>query len=497
MPEVVNGLSTVLAVLLLLVVGAAAVALVGRVTAHRGYGFFEFFPAGVLISLGLLVFVSARTFDVDVTMEPGAMLDSGNALLRSVSPVISLAVLFVSAERIVSFAFRGGRARGAPWPLFAGFVLFWLTTVASPALLGAHGEFRHEDAYTLVIGCAALLLGSVESSATVTRARDCLIAFLALGLLLVPLRPMLVLDRNYAGGLLPGLPRLAGLAPHPVGLGMLAQLAVLCLLAYPVRRRWLGLACWAVALVSMFFAQSKTTWLAFPVCAVCMLVARGTGREQTARSTGVRMLATAAAPFVGAGAIVAFGAAYMSGVLADVLAVVSPGEPGRDVTSLSGRDKIWAVALEDWSRWPVFGYGSQLFDEGYRVSVGMPFATHGHNQFVDTLARSGLVGAAGLVLYVAVLAFYSARYARASRGLSVALFAGLVLSAVSEVPLSLAGGYGPEALGQFLLLAVLGGNAMQRAESSPAGRDWSAPRRYAQRRPREAVHTADRWSMPL
>ena len=62
---------------------------------------------------------------------------------------------------------------------------------------------------------------------------------------------------------------------------------------------------------------------------------------------------------------------------------------------------------------------------------------------MDTLARSGSVGAAALVLYAAVLLVLSVRYARATGGFSLALFLALALRSISEVPLLLFG-YGTE-----------------------------------------------------
>ena len=67
---------------------------------------------------------------------------------------------------------------------------------------------------------------------------------------------------------------------------------------------------------------------------------------------------------------------------------------GAQLVTLTGRDQIWAVALRRVARDPVFGYGPALWDDAFRASIGMPNATHGHNEFIDTLARSGTVGAA-------------------------------------------------------------------------------------------------------
>jgi O-antigen ligase len=114
----------------------------------------------------------------------------------------------------------------------------------------------------------------------------------------------------------------------------------------------------------------------------------------------------------------------------------------------------------------VFGYGPQLWGESFREAIGMRNATHGHNQFMDTLSRAGTVGASALGVYAAVLLVLALRWARATRGLSLALFMALALRAMSEVPLLLLG-YGPELITHMLLLMTLAA-APALARTTPA-----------------------------
>jgi O-antigen ligase len=110
----------------------------------------------------------------------------------------------------------------------------------------------------------------------------------------------------------------------------------------------------------------------------------------------------------------------------------------------------------------------------------MPNATHAHNQFMDTLSRSGAVGAAALVLYALVLLVLSVRYARASGGLSLALFVALALRSISEVPLLLFG-YGPELTTHVLLLMTLAAAAHEAhaRQKQPVSFTESAEPRFA------------------
>jgi O-antigen ligase len=133
-------------------------------------------------------------------------------------------------------------------------------------------------------------------------------------------------------------------------------------------------------------------------------------------------------------------------------------EEAYQLTSMTGRDQIWAVAMDEWKRNPIFGYGPNLFDLDYRISIGMLFATHAHNEFMDVLARSGVVGVISLVFYLIILLNLSIRCAAYSKGLSLALFMMLFFRAISEVPLNLFE-YGYEFSIQLLLYSLMSSHA--------------------------------------
>jgi hypothetical protein len=134
---------------------------------------------------------------------------------------------------------------------------------------------------------------------------------------------------------------------------------------------------------------------------------------------------------------------------------------GAQLMSMTGRDRIWEVAFQEWHNYPVFGYGPQLWDAEYRQAIDMPNATHGHNQFIDTLARCGTVGRRrpGGVRAGADGAVVPLRPRHP--GLSLAMFATLALLSVSEIPLILVG-YGAELFTHILLVVVLAGASAAR-----------------------------------
>jgi O-antigen ligase len=379
-------------------------------------------------------------------------------IMELVQPLISLLILTVAGERIVTHWLRRDKSSPAPLLLLVAFLVFWIGTVAAPALLGANPHLSHDYVYPVVMGIAALLVSGTERDLAFRAARNALLLFVAAGLLLVPFSKTLVLDTSYAQGLFPGVPRLAGLAAHPVTLGLLSQLGLLCLMAFPYRQVWLNLLAWMVGLGSLFMAQSKTAWLAFILCSLCMLTVQRVPSWWRRASNPIRPEGGIVFILLFMVAVAAISLVVMFADLGSRWDNFFDSAQGAQFASLTGRDLIWAIAYDEWQRNPLFGYGPTLWDENFRAIIGLPNATNAHNQFMDTLSRSGSVGALALTIYALVLLALSLRYAPASRGVSLALFIALMLRSVSEVPLSLFG-YGAELLTHILLLMTLAASA--------------------------------------
>lgn len=388
--------------------------------------------------------------------------------------VVSILLVAAAAERVVNHV---AQHKHLPSPALAMvFVLYWLGTVAAPAVLGSHPLLSHEYLYPLALGFAAILVTSSEVDRILDASRTALFTFILAGILLIGVKPSMVLDPSYAQGLLPGVPRFGGLAPHAVAMGMFAQTFLLLLWARPFRRTWLNVLAWVTGLAALFLAQSKTAWIAFLLCAACMLLVRH-GARWWRRASDPRQGAFGIfACLVVLLALVAILGWVVFGDVDTQLSNFADTAQGAQLISMTGRDQIWAIAIEEWRASPLFGYGPGLWDADFRAAIAMPNATSAHNQFMDTLARAGTVGAVALVLYAAVLLVMSLRYARASGGLSLALFVALALRSISEVPMLLQG-YGTELFLHLLLLVTLAAAASGRVQvqvmRSPYA--WGAP----------------------
>lgn len=423
---------------------------------------FLIFPA-MLALTGLEILLSGRDLTESFLMLEKEM----QALERSTrDPVVawvqrgvSLLLLAVCFERIAShFTHR----KPVPSPMLtSSFILFWITTVAITAVMAPHMRISHEYAYPLVLGIACSLSGTMDRDRILATVRNSLLIYMLAGVALIPVNPGIVLDNSYIQGLIPGLPRFAGLAMHPVMMGMLAQLALVVLWVRPFRRGWLNFAAWVLGLGVLFMAQAKTAWLCFLISAGCLVLVRLGGEalhragDPRTRSFGVGLLLMVIAGVLGV--LVTLLVFDLPTLIADFFNTSA----GAQLASLTGRDRIWVVALEEWGHNPIFGYGLTIWDDDYRQAIGMPQATHAHNQLLDTLSRSGLVGAFGLAIYALVLTVMSFRYARATGGLSLALFFSTALPAVSEVPLLLVD-YGSHVMSHFLLIVALASGAAAR-----------------------------------
>lgn len=377
---------------------------------------------------------------------------------------VSLLLLLAAVQKVANHLALRLRT---PSPLLLGaFLAYWTGTIGLPAFLGAHPRVSHELLYALGAGTAACLVGARDRDRILDVARDTLFVLMLAGMALAPIRLHMVMDTTYTEGLLRGLPRFGGLSAHPVSQGMMAQVALLLLLARPYPRAWACRAAWALGLAVLFLAQSKTAWIAFLVSAGAVAWVRH-GQALWSRAADPRDAGFGIAFWGLAGLAVMGGAAAL--LLGDVAGRVGDflaSDQGAQLVSMTGRDRIWAAAAQEWASNPVFGYGLPLWDASYRASIGMPNATHAHNQFMDDAARAGTVGAIALVFYAGVTLSMALRHARASGGLSIALFMAIALRAISEVPLALQG-YDPELFTHLLLLVTLAAAASERPVRRP------------------------------
>jgi O-antigen ligase len=416
-------------------------------------GLMHHFFYALLLSNGVAMALSTRDFSaVSALMEPHG---GGNPIAAWAIRLTSLLVMVASADQILRRFLRKEPVGGLRVLTIAALIAFWVGNILLPAFLSAHrAPLQLNWIYTPILCMGLICLSPDAAGLCIRYCRNAIIAFCGISLLLIVARPSLVLDSNYLQGFLPGVPRFAGLAPHAVVMGLTACLGIWTLLYRPLAARSGQWSALGICLLALFLSQAKGAWLTFllslPVLLACRHELPSFTRVSQSR---YRDLVIAVALL--AAALAVLGATYLAlGKWGDKLSHFLSSEQGAQILSMTGRDRIWEVALGEWQKSPLFGYGLALFGPAHQIQIGMLYATHGHNQFIDALGRTGLVGTLALTFYVAVLAMLSIRCARASRGLSAVLMLALAVRMVSEVPLALSN-ISPEALTHYLLLATI------------------------------------------
>ncbi|WP_256080026.1 O-antigen ligase, partial [Massilia sp. YIM B04103] len=434
----------------LVVVGMALGVHWGR---QRPYGLLPYVIYPVLLVYALYTLLSGR--DLSGGEALAVLQVSKHPLVTWLGRLTSLFILFACAERVLYRSLRWGRQAPLVPALVLAFAVFFLTNTVSPALLGRYVYLSHEFLYVIALGCAAVLVTEeAELQLALRAARNACLGFAALSLACLALKPGLVMA-SYHAGYIPGFHwRFVGLANHSNNMGSLLVFFMVCLWCQPFARRALNRAAWALAWTGLLLTQSKTSWSAALLSAAA-LAYFGHRAVLLQRWRDFRQPYLPLALLFGLmGGATVLCLAFMFGDPGARLARFLGSQQGAELLSLTGRDQIWQIAVQEWQKNPLFGYGLSIWDDAFRKSIAMPHAMHAHNQFYQSLSSAGLVGVAGLLCYLAVLLWFIARTVQRSHGLALALFILLAIKAVSEVPLAMKG-MGPDLLTQVLLLMTL------------------------------------------
>lgn len=103
--------------------------------------------------------------------------------------------------------------------------------------------------------------------------------------------------------------------------------------------------------------------------------------------------------------------------------------------SLTGRTEMWPDFLTLWPQSPVVGVGTGAINAA-RESGALPvWSSHGHNQYIDTLVRYGVVGVVLTGSLIVVGLLLAGLAARRGSGLSAALWVVLLVAMTSNLVL--------------------------------------------------------------
>lgn len=457
MPE--TSLSTILTYLTgaLLMSGLGLLAVGVFVSVNRRFGKWTVALINplVLVAICVTAFLSGRDItnaEYEIATAAGTETPQLVWFLRLVTAIVLGVCLarFVSASQRHEVMPREGRG------LFLAYLMFFTTNFVLNNLFGAKPIFDQKLIYPVLVMIAVYCSRNRDARLTVDATKAGLLLFCVASCAAIYLLPRAAVQRDYAS-IIPMVGfRLWGLGSNPNSTGPLALVLLLLLTWRPFRSTFLQLLGFGTGIAVLVLSQSKTSWLAAAVAFPTLWYgqqlydAARRGRSRTTAYPMRNFLRPILFCVVGLAGVAAL--AYVQ--LHNPLAHVSSDEQ-EQMTTLTGRTEIWAVALQTWKANPLFGYGAAMWDDEFRRAVGMDFAYNAHNQFLQSLSVAGGLGLAGLLIYTLVLFRYAFAANTATRGLSLALFWVIFVRFFTEAPFNMAGIFSGEFVTHLLLFTLV------------------------------------------
>ena len=228
--------------------------------------------------------------------------------------------------------------------------------------------------------------------------------------------------------------RLNGIFSHSNTLAMVALgYLILDFSNKRIRNRYDYIAT-ALAIVILILTQSKTTIICAIFSFIIFFLARTTSKIN-AKNTGFFSLGVVTFIFLALPIIL--GALLLFTLNTDLLGEHLNNQTFKSLSTLTGRTNIWAITLDSWRESPVFGYGPSLWSVEYRLKYAPQYALvvgMAHNQAIQTLGESGLLGLAGLTIYCIVLLKYGFEFFKETNGASLAFIGSFIIRGISETP---------------------------------------------------------------
>jgi len=342
---------------------------------------------------------------------------------------LTAVILMIALASIIRALVRDDSSRRQGRTLWYGYITFFKLSFVDSSIGGTEPSFSHQLIYPLLIFATVFLARPRDPTDFLQAVKPVLLLIIYASAVAAVAFPKWALydDRS---ALFAGIPRLFGVTSHPNVLGPMAAFYLVIELLRPANR-WFRMLNAMVAIAVLFFSQSKTAWaLALSALFIWLAVRvwRGIGLGLRGDRNWQRALFSAFG--VGGFALVAMFAAFIAGAFDRFNLDNLEG-----LTTLTGRTDIWNITIGVWLDNPLFGYGQELWGDAFRVKYRMLHVGQAHNQFIQTLGESGVVGMVGLLIYLWMFALVAIRHAGPTNGLSVSLFVLLILRSVTEVPL--------------------------------------------------------------
>lgn len=375
---------------------------------------------GRTFAIGYLVLVSGSTVWVLLAPRPDeAMLFPVGEEVWKLALVTSEFALVALAAFSISRALLGGTRLTNFLPILGLSALGGASLLS--ALLANSPTFPRSAVVLPIIVIGLLLAGHQSKHVPVSLFISSLGGIMWASLALAVIAPQWAFRGMTSTAVAAFMARLAGVTSHPNSLGGLAALALAISLWPSVSGR---VRCLVLppTLAVLYLSESKTAWVAAITAVLLSWVFRNSKSHR--------------ASFKSALLIVIVGMLGTLGILSIDAGIASIDPKAvESITTLTGRTALWATSLDLWLERPVLGYGQDAWSESWRAQYGYTFAGQAHNQFVQALVQTGLVGLLVNVFYLAVLGVAAIRTATATNGATLSIYAVLLLRCLTEAPL--------------------------------------------------------------
>jgi hypothetical protein len=326
------------------------------------------------------------------------------AMQGHVAVLLSVAIAVLCA-RLIVLNLNATPAKSA-WRL-AAFLLPWIAIEVVPGIGAGYSPGRQFLLYPLVGIALWLVSPSVRVISTLgvlalTTAAFSLVLGLVSPLGLVDAGPAGI-DKNIIGS---GSLLLAGPYNASNGLGLslaLGLASITCLRSARLRTLGFGLT-WG----ALLWTGSRTSILAAAVVSGVYLLARGRSPR------GLRVVGTAA-------------------IAGGIVLIASMPLQEMNPYAYTQRGAIWIASLSTWHHHLWLGSGPEFYERPNDLGF---YALYGHNLFVDTVARSGIVGVIGITVVIVTLVWSASQLATVS-SFPLLFTIAFIFSSILEVPLAL------------------------------------------------------------
>jgi O-antigen ligase len=400
---------------------------------------------------------------------------SANPLSGWILRLSTAATVSISVVVALSAILRKNLGESFGWPLFAAFTAYFMSCYVISGILGSEPSFVHNNFYAIIVFFAAYATRDQSLDRFVCWSRDGLNIFLCMGLLVGIIFPPVAVQLGYAG-IIPAVTfRLWGVATHANNLGPVAVVFILLLWWKPYRWWGLNLLGATAALTSLLLSQSKTAWIAGAAAFVVLWgyrVARAIHTKKSIKPITVAQFSLISAPFILLSSLlIVIGIGVESGHADHLLHYLD-----KQAVTLTGRDAIWSITMQEWQLNPLFGYGPRLWSDEFAYRMGyLGVASNAHNQFVDVLGSSGVVGLLSLLVYLFLLFKYAWSSVGNTRGVSLALAIFILVRCITEVPFKTGNVTTPDFVMHFILFTVLLRARYSSATVTTQTRVWKRP----------------------